>query len=140
LNCRPLELRLEALVDTEDRAEAPEALAVELEDAATRSVRTSMLGLLSSGTQMWHFVGLIGDRLVYQSPTFAAPYSWGTLPLGKTMLPRDEWAPGMGQALEELRTMIRNDGWIESGHGDHPWQDIYRRPAPARSGPTDSSP
>ena len=35
--------------------------------------------------------------------------------------------------------MIRNDGWIESGHGEHPWQDIYRRPA-ANSGPTESSP
>jgi hypothetical protein len=43
-------------MDIEDRDGAPEALAVELEDAATRSVWTSMLGLLSSGTQMWHFV------------------------------------------------------------------------------------
>jgi hypothetical protein len=127
-------------MDIEDRDGAPEALAVELEDAATRSVWTSMLGLLSSETQMWHFVGLVGDRLVYQSPTFAAPYSWGRLPLGKTMLPCEEWAPGMGQALEELRTMIRNDGWVESGHGEHPWQAIYRRPTAARSGPTASSP
>ena len=74
-----------------------ETLAVELEDAATRSVWTSMQGLLSSGTQMWHFVALVGDRLLYQSPAFAAPYSWGRLPLGKTMLPREEWAPGMEQ-------------------------------------------
>jgi hypothetical protein len=127
-------------MDTEDRDGTPEVLAVELEDAATRSVWTSVLGLLSSETQMWHFVGLVGDRLVYQSPTFAAPYSWGRLPLGKTMLPREEWAPGMGQALEELRTMIRNDGWIESGHGEHPWQDIYRPSTAARSDPTASSP
>ena len=36
-------------MDTEDRDGAPEALAVELEDAATRSVWASMLGLLSPG-------------------------------------------------------------------------------------------
>lgn len=116
-------------MDTEDLESPTETLIVALEDAATRSVWTSMLGLLSTETQMWHFVGLIGERPLYQSPTFAAPYSWGQVPLGKTMLPREEWAPGMEQALEELRTMIRSDGWVESGHGEHPWDDIYRRPA-----------
>lgn len=63
-------------MESEDRDGAPESLAVELEDAATRSRWTSVLGLLSSETQMWHFVGLVGDRPVYQSPTFAAP-PWG---------------------------------------------------------------
>ena len=125
-------------MDMEHRDGAPQALVVELEDAATRSAWTSMLGLLTSQTQMWHFVGLIGDRVAYESPTFAAPYSWGSLPLGKTMVPREDWAPGMGQALEEVRTEIRKDGWIESGHGEHPWQDIYRLPVTG-SGPTESS-
>jgi hypothetical protein len=119
-------------MDVEDRA--GETLVVVLEDAATRSAWTSVLGLLSAGMQMWHFVGLVGGRLVYQSPTFAAPYSWGRLPLGKTMLPREEWAPGMNQALEELRAMIREDGWVESGHGEQPWQDTYRRLAVTGSG------
>ena len=102
-------------------------LVVELEDAATRSWWTSMIGLLTSGTQMWHFVGLVDGRVAYESPTFAAPYSWGRLPLGRTMLPREEWAPGMEESLEELRRAVRSDGWVESGHGRQPWQDVYQQ-------------
>lgn len=101
-------------------------LTIELEDAATRSWWTSALGLLSARTQMWHFVGLVGGRPAYTSPTFAAPYTWGTLPLGSTVLPRPEWAPGMADALDELRRDVRQDGWVEAGHGAQPWQDVYR--------------
>lgn len=122
-------------MNTESRAgPPPEMLVIELEDVATRSRLTSMLGLLSSGTQMWHFVALVGDRVVHESATFAAPYTWGGLPLGKTMEPQEAWAPGMRQALEDLRTRIRKDGWTESGHGEQPWADIYTRPGrqPAR--------
>ncbi|MGN6576103.1 MAG: hypothetical protein ACTHKG_10455 [Nocardioides sp.] len=126
-------------MDIEDRGGTQETLVVELEDAAARSMWTSMLGLLLAGTQMWHFVGLVGGRPVYTSPTFAAPYSWGRLPLGKTMLPQEEWAPGMNQALEELRAAIREDGWIESGRGEHPWQVTYHRLAVAGSGAEASS-
>ena len=111
----------------QDTEQGSGTLVVELEDAAARSMWTSMLGLLAAGTQMWHFVGLVEGRAAYESPTFAAPYTWGRLPLGRTMLPREEWAPGMDESLEELRRSIRSDGWVETGHGEQPWQDIYRR-------------
>ena len=110
-----------------DREHETGTLTVELEDAATRSLWASMLGLLSAGVQMWHFVGLVDGRAAYESATFAAPYSWGRLPLGRTMLPREEWAPGMDESLEELRRTIQEDGWVEAGHGAQPWQDVYRR-------------
>jgi hypothetical protein len=103
-----------------------ETLRIELEDAATRSRRVGLLGLLSGAMQMWHFVGLVDDQVRYDSPTFAAPYTWGHLPLGRTMLPTEERAPGMRQALEELRAEIAHDGWVEAGQGDQPWQHQYR--------------
>jgi hypothetical protein len=121
-------------METSSGGTAPQTLNVELEDVATRSWWKSALGLLTTQTQMWHFVGMLEDRPVYESPTFAAPYSWGRLPLGKTMLPQEEWAPGMEQALEELRTAIRKDGWVECGHGHHPWEDVYNRPGAAGPG------
>ena len=45
------------------------------------------------------------------------------------MLPRDEWAPGMDEALDALRAEIAADGWVADGHGEHEWQDHYRRDA-----------
>ena len=86
------------------------------------------MGLLAGALQMWHFVALLGDEVRYDSGTFSAPYSWGHLPLGRTMLPRNEWAPGMEEALEGLRAGIAADGWVADGCGDQAWQDHYRRP------------
>lgn len=105
-----------------------ETLRIELEDASVRSRWVGVLGLLSGAMQQWHFVGLVGDAVRYDSPTFAAPFSWGHLPLGRTMPPQEEWAPGMGQALDELRAEIAADGWVETGLGDQPWQQQYRHP------------
>ena len=87
----------------------------------------TMLGLLSSDTQQWHFVGMVDGKSRYSSATFAAPYSWGTIPMGKTMLPREEWAPGMAEALQELRLEITGDGWTEDSPGEQPWQHQYHR-------------
>lgn len=103
-------------------------LTIELEDAATRKSWVSTLGLMAGMMQMWHFVGIIDGEVRYESDTFSAPYSWGHLPLGRTMLPRDEWAPGMDEALEALRREIAADGWQPDGQGEHEWQDRYRRP------------
>ena len=101
-------------------------LTIELEDAATRKGWVSTLGLLAGGMQMWHFVALLGDEVRYDSDTFSAPYSWGHLPLGRTMLPRNEWAPGMDEALDALRAQIAAAGWVADGRGDQEWQDHYR--------------
>ena len=79
--------------------------------------------------QVWHFVALLDGELRYESPTFAAPYSWGNLPLGKTMTPKEEWAPGMREALEEVRGEILADGWLEVGCGAQPWEYRYCKAA-----------
>ncbi len=112
---------------TRERGAREGLLTVELEDAAARSLWTSVLGLLSSQTQQWHFVGQVGGRAAYRSPTFAAPYSWGTLPLGRTMRPRREWAPDMDRALEELRAELAADGWVKVSQGDQPWREVYQQ-------------
>ena len=109
------------------KGNAPEEmLRIELEDAATRTGRVSTLGLLAGARQMWHFVALLGDEVRYDSDTFSAPYSWGHLPLGRTMRPREEWAPGMDEALHTLRVEIAADGWVIDGRGEQEWQDRYR--------------
>lgn len=103
-------------------------LVIELEDSLDRLRWYSPMRLFSQTTmQMWHFVGLLDGTLRYESPTFAAPWSWGTLPLGKTMPPQEEWAPGMGAALDELRREIAADGWVEVGLGGKPWEHRYRK-------------
>jgi hypothetical protein len=102
-------------------------LSIELEDAATRRGWVSTLGLLAGTMQMWHFVGMLADEVRYESDTFSAPYSWGHLPLGRTMMPRNEWAPGMEEALDDLRGEIAADGWVLLGRGEQEWQDRYGR-------------
>lgn len=109
------------------RTEPQGTLTIELEDAATRKGWVSTLGLMSGMMQQWHFVGMLGDEVRYDSDTFSAPYTWGNLPLGRTMLPRDDWAPGMDEALEALRAEIVGDGWVVVGHGEQAWQDHYRQ-------------
>lgn len=107
---------------------APEdTLTIELEDAATRKGWVSTLGLLGGTVQQWHFVGLLGGKPRYESATFAAPYSWGHVPIGRSLLPREEWAPGMNDALQELRGQIRADGWVQVERGENAWQEKYRR-------------
>ena len=113
-------------VSTVKGTERQGTLTIELEDAATRKGWVSTLGLLAGAMQMWHFVALLGDEVRYDSDTFSAPYSWGHLPLGPTMLPRKEWAPGMDEALDALRAEIAADGWVADGRGDQEWQDHYR--------------
>jgi hypothetical protein len=104
-------------------------LTIKLEDAGARKSWVRNLGLFSGTMQMWHFVGLVGDKVQYESDTFSAPYSWGHLPLGPTMLPHDEWAPGMSEALDVLRGEITADGWVLVGQGKQGWQDRYGRNA-----------
>jgi hypothetical protein len=113
-------------VTTAKGTDPDSTLRIELEDAATRKAWVSTLGLLAGMMQQWHFVGLLGEKVRYESDTFSAPYSWGHLPLGRTMLPRDEWAPGMDEALDGLRAEITADGWVVAGHGEQAWQDRYR--------------
>jgi len=106
----------------------PGTLVVELQDSLNRLKWYSPMRLFSQTTmQVWHFVALLDGELRYESPTFAAPYSWGNLPLGKTMTPKEEWAPGMHAALEEIRGEILTDEWLEVGCGAQPWEYRYRK-------------
>ena len=112
--------------DAEDRG----TLFIELQDSLNRLKWYSPMRWFSQTTmQVWHFVALQDGVLRYDSPTFAAPYSWGTLPLGRTMTPEEEWAPGMHGALEELRAEILADQWLEVGCGSQPWEYRYRKAA-----------
>ena len=108
-------------VITATRNELDRTLRIELEDAATRRAWVSTLGLLAGMMQQWHFVGLLGGEVRYESDTFSAPYSWGHLPLGRTMLPRDEWPRGwtrrwMGCAVRS-RPMAGSSPGTASRHG-----------------------
>lgn len=105
-----------------ESATAPRRLTIELE---TASLGVTLLGL-GAGTQQWQFVGKVDDRAVFTSATFAAPYSWGGLPIGKTVSPQEEWAPGMTRALDELKREIEDHGWVEVTRGQQPWDIHYQ--------------
>ncbi|MGB8385394.1 MAG: hypothetical protein WCG47_29845 [Dermatophilaceae bacterium] len=108
------------------RGATGDRLVVTLEDAASRSRVAWLVGMLLMH-QQWHFVGLVDGKMKYGSPTFAAPKSWGVLPIGKTACPQQEWAPAMGEALAQLCAEINADGWTEVGCGAQPWEHVYRR-------------
>ena len=106
----------------------PGTLVIELEDSLKRLKWYAPMRLFSQTTmQVWHFVALLDGEVRYESPTFAAPYSWGNLPLGKTITPEEEWAPGMDSALEDLRAEILAGEWQEVGCGAQPWEYKYRK-------------
>lgn len=98
-------------------------LTVGLEEAGARSWWRRVLATLASpgGGAYLRFVALADGRVRYRSATFAAPRTPGDLP------PREEWAPGMTKALDELVAEIESDGWVEVGRGAHPWSVRYGR-------------
>jgi hypothetical protein len=106
---------------TEDIS-APGGLTIELE---TASLAVRLLGL-GAGTQQWQFVGKVDQRPMFTSATFAAPYSWGGVPMGKTTAPREEWAPGMTRALDDLKSEIEHAGWVEVTRGPQLWDIGYQ--------------
>lgn len=110
-------------MSNEENATAPRRLTIELE---TASLAVTLLGL-GAGTQQWQFVGKVDGQPLFTSATFAAPYSWGGIPIGKTMLPQEEWAPGMTRALDDLKREIEDDGWVEVTRGQQPWDVGYQK-------------
>lgn len=99
------------------------SLTIEL---GTASSAVTVLGL-GAGAQQWQFVGKVDDQPLFTSATFAAPYSWGGIPMGKTMMPQEEWAPGMTRALDDLKREIQQHGWVEYTHGQQPWELEYQK-------------
>ncbi len=92
----------------------------------TASSAVTVLGL-GAGTQQWQFVGKVDDQPLFTSAAFAAPYSWGGIPMGKTVMPQEEWAPGMSRALDDLKREIQQHGWVECTHGQQPWDLEYQK-------------
>jgi menaquinone-dependent protoporphyrinogen oxidase len=101
----------------------PESLQIELQDAASGSWLTRILQTLVSqyGRTQLRFVARAQDgRVLYESDTFSGP------PLGGTP-PREDWAPGMENALKELTARTRSDGWHETLRGKETWQLSFAR-------------
>jgi len=98
-------------------------LQVELEDAGGTRWWKGLLATLSSqyGNAYRRFVGRVDGQVRYASFTFAVPPTWGEIP------PREQWAPEMTGALQELRRDLEKDGWVEVGRGDQPWALRYER-------------
>lgn len=123
-----------AIVPTPTRPEADGAVEPAAEpsgrqlrvELVTASLPVTLLGL-GAGTQQWQFVGTVDGDPVLRSATFAAPYSWGGIPMGKTVPPQEEWAPGMTQALEDLKREVERAGWVEIDRGEQPWEITYAR-------------
>jgi hypothetical protein len=103
-------------------------LRIELEDVGGTSWWEGWLSKLVSPSGHTHmrFVGHVeGQRRRYRSSTFRAPRTLGTLP------PQEEWEPGMILSLNELRHELKDDGWVEVGHGAEPWALRFERAIPA---------
>jgi hypothetical protein len=80
-----------------------------------------------SPTSQWHFVAVVDGQPRYDSPTFAAPYTLGMVPLGPSGGSPEQWASAMTTALDALCAQIAADGWTEVGQGRQPWEHVYRR-------------
>ena len=108
-----------------------DALVITLEDVNAASWWASLLATLSSvmGNAYSRFVGRATSsepgRPAYEitSPTF--PRVRG---LPDSMTPQEAWAPGMADALSELRRRLEAEGWREMGRGPEPWSYRYVRP------------
>jgi len=100
-----------------------EILKIELEDAGATSWWSSLLATLGSqsGSAYLRFVGRVGRRDCYTGASFAVPRTVGEVP------PQEEWAPGMTESLNELRSEIEADGWTCISAGTVPWALSYRR-------------
>lgn len=105
------------------------SLQVELEDAGGTRWWKGLLATLSSqyGNAYRRFVGRVDGQVRYESSTFPVLRTWGEIP------PREQWAPEMTGALEELRGVLEKDGWVEVGRGDEAWALRYEPPASGAS-------
>ncbi|NCD21029.1 MAG: hypothetical protein EOL89_13820 [Actinobacteria bacterium] len=101
-----------------------DTLRVELAEVEPGSRRAGILRTLSTpfGGTTLHFVGVVDGERRYTGPTFLCPRFPAAMP------PREDWAPGLGAALAELRREVEAAGWEYLGQGEQPWDLFYRRP------------
>jgi hypothetical protein len=102
---------------------AGETLTVVLEDIGAAAWWTGILAVLGSqyGNAQRRFVGQVDGRTRYRSSTFAVPRAV------TEMSPQEQWAPGMTEALAELKRDLAADGWMLTSHGKDPWSLTYAR-------------
>jgi len=112
-------------------ADGHDSLVIEFEDLHAAERLRSMLAHPSThvGTGHSRFVGHATSddprwpEYRIESATFPGlPGRRDTLP------PEEEWAPGMVEALGELRQRLEAEGWLPVEHGGHPWTYRYVRP------------
>ncbi len=106
-------------------------MVVELEDVNALGWWAGVLATLAAptgGAYSW-FVGRATSKdprwptYSIESPTF---FRLRAIP--DTMPPEEAWAPGMTQALLELRTRLEAEGWRLVGRGEKKWAYRYVRP------------
>jgi len=107
-----------------------ETARIELEEAGRTSWWASLLSTLLSqnGNAQLRFVARRDGTRILTSSSFASPRTFG--PVG----PREAWAPGMTQSLEELCGALERDGWVRTGTGAEPWAYVYERVEPVGAG------
>lgn len=110
-----------------------QTLHVEIEEVGARHWWAALLATLFAqyGNAYLRFVGVVGNEPRYVGPTFPVPRGWGSIP------PQESWAPGMTDALAEVRQKIVADGWREVGHGSQPWNLTFElQPTGGSTSPT----
>ena len=111
--------------------DAQDTLEIELEDAGGGSPLASLLATIGSqfGNAYYRFVGRAHSpdprwpTYAIVGQTFPAPRAFAA-----DLPPQDQWAPGMTEALNELREELLSQGWRPVGKGAHRWSFTYVRP------------
>lgn len=106
-----------------------ETLVVVREDIGATAWWARILTIRGSqyGSTQQRFVGRTGGSTSYKSSAFPVPGSAGPI------TPEEQWAPGMGAALEELKQDLHRDGWEQTSQGTEPWSLTYTRETPHSS-------
>jgi hypothetical protein len=113
------------------RLPGQDTLVFELEDINAAGWWAGLLAAVGSGSGSAYsrFVGH-ASSLDPRWPTYKI--AGATFPrvrgLPDTLLPREAWAPGMAEALDELRHRLEAEGWCPAGRGMQPWAHRYVRP------------
>jgi len=113
------------------RTAGQDTLVIELEDVDAAGWWAGLLAHVASqsGSAYTRFVGhatSIDPRWhTYEIASATFPRVRG---VPDTLLPREEWAPGMAEALDELCHRLEAEGWCLVGRGEQPWAFRYVRP------------
>lgn len=108
-----------------------DSLTIELEDVNARGWWAGLLATLASptgGTYSWFVARATSADPRWPEYTFTSATFHRLRSVPDTMPPEEAWAPGMTDALEELRSRLEAEGWRLVGRGKNPWSYSYVRP------------